>query len=105
MKASAALLAALVCVSGVHADAPEAVAVKTAIEKAIKRIEAGLTSYPSHRKCFSCHHQAVGVMSLTAAKERGFTVDAALIKNAVDFSLKTFRNKTAIAKGQGVGGD
>jgi N-acyl-D-amino-acid deacylase len=79
--------------------------VRPAIEKALRRIEAGVTNYPKHRNCFSCHHHAVGVASLTAAKDRGFTVDAEVVPKAVEFSLKTFRNTAVISKGLGVGGD
>ena len=78
---------------------------RPAIEKALPRIEAGLNNYPKHRACFSCHHHAVGVASLTAAKARGFKVDADVVPKAVEFSLKTFRKTEVIAKGQGVGGD
>lgn len=87
------------------ADTPPDPAVKTAIEKALKRIEAGVTNYPKHRQCFSCHHQAMAVFSLTAAQQRGFAVDAELLAKQVTFSLRTFRNRSLIAKGQGVGGD
>src|SRR5262249_32390278 len=68
-------------------------------------IETGVTNYPKHRQCFSCHHQAMAVLSMTAARRRGFAVDEDLFKKVVEFSAKTFRNKAQIAKGQGVGGD
>ena len=79
--------------------------VKAAVEKALKRVEAGVTNYPKHRQCFSCHHQAMAVFSLTAARQRGFAVNDDLLKKVIDFSLRTFRNKAFIARGQGVGGE
>jgi N-acyl-D-amino-acid deacylase len=89
-----------------HEAAPVShAAVKHAVEKAIARVQTGLVNYPKHRQCFSCHHHAVGVTSLTAAKRRGLAVDEKVVKDAVDFSLRTFRNRDAIAKGRGVGGD
>src|SRR5271165_3918376 len=99
------LLASLVCPSVLRADDGQAQAVKSAIEKGLKRIEAGAANYPKHRQCFSCHHQAMAVMSLAAARQHGFAVDSDLIRKQIDFTLRTFRNKTLIAKGQGVGGD
>src|SRR5262245_54755996 len=84
---------------------PSPDAVRAAVERSIKRIEAGLKEYPEHRGCFRCHHHAVGLMSLTAARQRGFTVDDMLVKEATAFSLRTFRNRSTIEKGQGVGGD
>jgi N-acyl-D-amino-acid deacylase len=79
--------------------------VRATVEKGLRRVEQGVINYPSHRQCFSCHHQAMAILSLTAAREHGFAVDAELLKKQVDFSLRSFRNKTIIARGQGVGGD
>src|SRR5262249_24314214 len=49
-------------------------------------------------------HQAVPVMGLVAARQRGFPVDAAKVQEQVAFSLKSFRDHEQIRKGQGVGG-
>jgi N-acyl-D-amino-acid deacylase len=105
MRTLAALLAGVVLTSPACADDSPDSAVKTAVEKALKRIEAGLTNYPKHRQCFSCHHQAMAVFSMTAARKHGIKVDEELLKKQIAFSLKTFRNKTAIAKGRAVGGE
>jgi N-acyl-D-amino-acid deacylase len=80
-------------------------AVKAAVARGLERIQAGVANYPKHRKCFSCHHQAMAVFSLTAARQHGFPVAEGQIKQLVDFSLPTFKNTAAIAKGQGVGGE
>src|SRR5262249_518709 len=105
MRTVAILLAALVCALSVRADDSPDPAVKAAVEKGLKKIETGVANYPKQRQCFSCHHQAMAVFSMTAARQRGFEVDAELLKKFIDFSLKPFRNKSQIAKGQGVGGD
>ena len=39
--------------------------VKLAIERGYKIIEAGVDNYPNHRKCFSCHHQALPLLSIS----------------------------------------
>ena len=105
MRTIAALLAGLAVALPLRADEASEPAVKTAVEKALKRLEAGVTNYPKHRQCFSCHHQAMAVLAMTAAQQRGFAVDAELLKKVIDFSLRSFRNKTLISRGQGVGGD
>ncbi len=105
MRTIAALLAGLLFTTLVRADQAPDPAVKAAIEKGLKRIETGVANYPKHRQCFSCHHQAMAVFSMTSAGQRGFTVDSELLKKVTDFSLKSFRNKELIAKGRGVGGD
>ncbi len=103
MRYLAAFVAILALTPLARAD--QDAAVKAAAQKGLKRVETGLVNYPKHRQCFSCHHHAVGVFSLTAARERGFDVDGEFVKKQIDFSLKTFRNRASIAKGQGVGGD
>jgi squalene cyclase len=105
MRPLAALLAVLALATGVRAAAPPTVSVQRAVEMAMKRIEKGLVAYPKQRQCFSCHHHAVAVFSFTEAKRRGFEVDEKFVKTQIDFSLKTFRNRSQISKGAGVGGD
>lgn len=98
------LITGILAVQAAAADVPEPT-VTSAIEKSLERIEAGVKNYPKQRQCFSCHHQAMAIMSMTAAQQRGFKVDAELLAKQVSFSLKSFRNKEQIAKGKGVGGD
>jgi hypothetical protein len=86
----------------IRADSPQAI--KSAIETALSRIEQGASNYTKQRNCFSCHHQALPIMSMSSAKKRGFPVSAETVKKQVDFSLKTFRNKELLVKGQGIGG-
>ncbi len=105
MTTIAALLAGVLFATSVRAEVAPDPAVKTAIEKGLKRIATGVINYPKHRQCFSCHHQAMAVLSMTAAQQHGFAVDAALLKKQIDFSLRSFRNQSTIAKGRGVGGD
>jgi N-acyl-D-amino-acid deacylase len=96
------LLTLLFAGSTVRADSPEPI--KSAVEKALSRVQQGATNYTKQRNCFSCHHQALPIMSLSSARKRGFTVSAETIKKQVDFSLKTFRKKELVEKGQGIGG-
>lgn len=86
----------------VLAETPEQV--RSAIDKGLRRIEQGAANYRKQRACFSCHHQALPLMSLTAARAQGFSVAPERIQDIVDFTLKAFSKKDAISKGQGVGG-
>jgi N-acyl-D-amino-acid deacylase len=80
-------------------------AARTAIEKGLRRIERGAASYIGKRKCFSCHHQALAIMSMASARQRGFKLEADKLQQQIDFTLNTFKPKKArIAKGQGVEG-
>jgi N-acyl-D-amino-acid deacylase len=105
MKRLVAVLVSLTLSAPAPAEETEQARVKAAVEKGLERIKAGVANYPKHRNCFSCHHQALAVLSLTAARKHGFPVEDDLLRQVVDFSLKTFKNTSAIAKGRGVGGD
>jgi N-acyl-D-amino-acid deacylase len=83
-------------------DSPDPI--RAAVDKGLRRIEQGSTNYLKHRQCFSCHHQAVPILSLTSARKRGFAVAKETIQRQIDFSLKTFQKKEVIRKGQGIGG-
>ena len=43
---------------------------RAAIEKGLRRIEQGASSYVTKRTCFSCHHQAMAILS-TALRRAG----------------------------------
>jgi N-acyl-D-amino-acid deacylase len=82
-------------------DAP----VQDAISKGLKRLEEAAKNYPKHRQCFSCHHQAVPLMAFASAKTKGLEVDQKLIKDQIEFTLQTFREKVKeIREGKSVPG-
>jgi Squalene-hopene cyclase C-terminal domain len=43
-------------------------------------IKASAEEYPKHRDCFSCHNQAVPAVALSFAQQRGFTIDAQILR-------------------------
>jgi N-acyl-D-amino-acid deacylase len=80
-------------------------AVRDAVSRAIFRLETGAANYPKNRSCFSCHHQALPVMALAAAKERGFKVNDAVLAQQVKLTLETFKPKLKdVRNGSGIGG-
>jgi len=79
--------------------------VRSSVEKGVKRLETASASYIKNRTCFSCHHQAMPVMALASAKERGFTVDAMNFEKQVKYTLDFFSAKVKdISEGRGIGG-
>lgn len=77
---------------------------RTAIEKGLRRIEQGAASYITKRKCFSCHHQALPILTLSSAERRGFAVPAETLRRQIEFTLEAFKDKDKIAKGKAVDG-
>jgi N-acyl-D-amino-acid deacylase len=80
-------------------------AIRMSIVKGLKRLEMAATNYTTHRQCFSCHHQALPMMALASAKERGFAIDEKVVAKQVKFTLDTFTpNVKDIRNGIGIGG-
>jgi Prenyltransferase and squalene oxidase repeat len=79
-------------------DLPKPEAIRAAVEKALPLILKSTAEYPESRDCFSCHHQAVPVLALSTARERGFAVTTDAIGDPVehteadlDGSLENYR--------------
>jgi squalene cyclase len=86
-------------------DSPKPEAIHAAVEKALPLILKSTAEYPESRDCFSCHHQAVPVLALSAAKERGFTVPAEAIGDPVEHTEADLRGSLeSYRKGDGQGG-
>lgn len=86
-------------------DGPRPEAIRGAVEKALPLIVKSLDEYPKHRDCFSCHHQAVPVLALTSARERGFAVESEPIEAAVELTENDLRSALeSYKKGDGQGG-
>jgi squalene cyclase len=83
-----ALLACLATPQAGAAKGPDPV--RAATRRGLKRLQQGSASYAANRQCFSCHHQALSILALTAARRRGFRVDADHLQGQVQLTLDTF---------------
>jgi Squalene-hopene cyclase C-terminal domain len=61
-------------------ERPEPAKIKGAIAKALPLLQKGAAGHVDKRTCFSCHHQALPVLALSIARQRGFEVDEAIVK-------------------------
>src|SRR5262245_16454698 len=60
-----------------YADDPQSAVdarLRAAVKRALDPIQASVREYPSHRNCFSCHHQGVPALALRVARQRSFDV-------------------------------
>lgn len=83
-------------------------AIKSAIQKSIPLIEKATAGSARERKCFTCHNQALAVLVLDEAKQRGFTIDEANFQVQIEHTaahLKRGLNHYRAGKGQGGGPD
>src|SRR5262245_58268848 len=60
------------------AQAPGPAASNTAhqaVERALPLLQESAITWTRVAKCFSCHHQGLGLLTIAVARERGFRVD------------------------------
>src|SRR5262249_18830585 len=76
-----------------------------AVERGAKVLARASRNYPTHRKCFACHHQTLPLLGLNAARAAGVSIDGDLAREILDFSTSSFRGKLEELKaGEGIGG-
>ena len=78
--------------------------VRNAIRAAMPLIEKGAMGSAEHRKCFTCHHQAMPILVMSEAKRIGFEVDPENLQRQIDHThahLRRGKKNYLAGKGQG----
>lgn len=79
--------------------------IRGAVSKAIPSIEKGMSGSADRRKCFTCHNQAVPLIALSEAKDRGFKINAANFKRQLKHTADHLtRGRKNYLAGRGQGG-
>jgi N-acyl-D-amino-acid deacylase len=105
-----AILAALLGMIGigrpVEAGGPTSrPAVEEAVKRGLRLVEEAAGRYPTHRTCFSCHHQTLPMQAMVTAREHGVAIDEELLQAQADFSHDSFRERAEpMRRGKGIGG-
>ncbi len=91
---------------GAEVNAPGTDAIRAAVGKSLPLLEkSAKTSMEKRKQCFTCHNQGLPIMALTAARERGFAVDAENLRQQLQFTADFLaRNRTNYLAGKGQGG-
>jgi len=88
-----------------HLLAQETDATRAAIVKSLALLEKSAAETTKHRKCFTCHHQAMPVLALTTAKAHGFDVNDKEVERQVKWTADFLgKNREEYLKGKGQGG-
>lgn len=86
-------------------SAPAPAEVRATVERALPLIQRAAAGYVRQRGCFSCHHQAMSVLALTAARRRGYGVPEAALREQVTHTETFLRgNRDNYRQGKGQGG-
>ena len=80
-------------------------AITRAVERSILLIEKSVATYVKARDCFTCHHQALPIMTLSQARRSGFSVAQKTFTTQTRFTLEYFSDRQdRLPKGEGVPG-
>jgi hypothetical protein len=109
---AALLLAPLAALHGAELkladdEEPSLDTIKAAVSKSLPLLEAGSRgSLEKRKQCFTCHNQGLVIMALTAARSRGFAVDAENLQTQIRFTADFLaRNADKYRQGKGQGGE
>lgn len=76
-----------------------------AVERGIALVEKSARSYPTHRKCFACHHQTLPLLALGEARQARLQIDEKLPGEILEFVVASFRGKIDdLTAGENIGG-
>src|SRR4051812_17927832 len=67
--------------------------IRDAVTTGLALVQKAAENYPTHRTCFSCHHQTLPMFAMTAALGSGVKVDESLLQQQADFTLESFEDK------------
>jgi hypothetical protein len=97
------LISLVPVIAGAAPDGPPDA--QSAAQRAISLIQKAASGYVKQRGCFACHHQAMAVIALTLAKDRGLDIDEAVLQEQVRFTENSLRGgKDGYRQGKGQGG-
>jgi N-acyl-D-amino-acid deacylase len=76
-----------------------------ALNRALPVIQQAAANYPTHRHCFSCHHQTLPMLALVTAKKNHRPIDEKQLNEQAAFSQKSFQGElNGLKSGKGIGG-
>lgn len=79
--------------------------IAVAVGRGITLIEKSARNYPTHRKCFACHHQTLPLLALGEARQAQVKTDEKLPGEILEFVAVSFRGKIDDLKaGDNIGG-
>ncbi len=111
MRAKLGILLALIIAAtgrlpGAEDGVPKTEAIRAAVAKSLPLLEkAAKGSMEKRQQCFTCHNQALPVLALTTARERGFAIDEENLRQQVRFTADFLaKNRTNYLAGHGQGG-
>jgi N-acyl-D-amino-acid deacylase len=87
------------------AGPPDTSRIHEAVKRALPLLERASAGSAEHRKCFTCHSQALPIFALAEARRRGFDVDSENLARQIEHTFKHLeRGRKQYEEGKGQGG-
>jgi hypothetical protein len=79
--------------------------IRAAVARSLPLLEKSSAEYIVQRQCFSCHHQALPLLALSTARQRGFSLNADGLRAQLQFTVDSLdKNRDHYRQGRGQGG-
>jgi hypothetical protein len=106
IRSSLLFVAFFLCAHSANAEEATAQStLRSAVEKSLPLLMAGALGHRENRTCFSCHNQGPPLFALTAARQRGFSIDEEELSKQQAFIAKFLDgNRENFLQGKGTGG-
>ncbi|GAB4148793.1 MAG: terpene cyclase/mutase family protein [Planctomycetaceae bacterium] len=79
--------------------------IKKAVERGLVILQKAARNYPSHRKCFSCHHQTLPLLAMSEARKADVSIDGEIWRSQIQFTRKSFQQRQEmLEQGKRIGG-
>jgi hypothetical protein len=105
---SVCVSSALLFLGDAHAaepNEPSRTEVKAAVEKTLPLLRKGAEGHIARKSCFACHNQALPMLALVSAQERGLSIGSADLKQQTKFIAEFLdKNREEYRHGKGQGG-
>lgn len=88
-----AFAALLISETALPQSAPDT---REAIQRALPILQKSASSFVEKRACFSCHHNALSILTLRMAQDRGFTIDPSVLGAVEQKTFRELRNPNAL---------
>jgi ankyrin repeat protein len=69
---------------------------RSAVERALPLLQRSAAEFVSKRSCFSCHHNALPILVLHMARDRGLTIDPVALSAVEDKTFNDLRARNAL---------
>jgi len=71
-------------------------ATRATVERALPMLQKSAAAFVEKRTCFSCHHNALSILTLHLAQDRGFPIDSKILSTVEEKTFRELRGLNAV---------